>query len=268
VGESFSFYDLLQLQKVRDLCAQKVRPSAIRESLRAMQRQVNGMENPLIEAGAFTHGSRVAFRHEGRKLDPIAGQFLIDFDQRGTLTMSGVSEEVLAAAANAQDLFARGVALEEDPSAQEKAIEVYLKALELDPNFAAAHINLGTIFYNRQNYRGAEEHYRSAIQCDTRYALAYFDLGNVLDETGRLAEAVENYRTAIQFAPTYADAHYNLALAYEKLKLPRKALAHWRAYVKLDTNGPWSIHAQNQIRRLLDAETLKVVYRRGQSPSL
>jgi hypothetical protein len=38
--------------------------------------------------------------------------------------------------------------------------------------------------------------------------------------------------------------------------------------VKLDTDGPWSLHAQNQIRRLLDAETLKVVYRRGQSPSL
>jgi tetratricopeptide (TPR) repeat protein len=268
VGESFSFYDLLQLQKVRDLCAQKVRPSAIRESLQAMQRQVNGMENPLMEAGAFTHGSRVAFRHEGKKLDPIAGQFLIDFDQPGTLMMSTVADEALAVAVNAQDFFARGVALEEDPSEQQKAIEVYLKALELDPNFAAAHINLGTIFYNRQNYRAAEEHYRSAIQCDTRYALAYFDLGNVLDETGRLGEAVEQYKTAIQLAPTYADAHYNLALAYEKLKLPRKALAHWRAYVKLDTTGPWSLHAQNQIRRLLDGETLKVVYRRGQSPSL
>jgi tetratricopeptide (TPR) repeat protein len=267
-SESFSFYDLLQLQKVRDLCAQKVRPAAIRESLQAMQRQVNGMANPLMEAGAFTHGSRVAFRHEGKKLDPIKGHFLIDFDLPGTLTMASIVDESLAVAVNAQEFFARGVSLEDDPSAQQKAIEVYLKALELDPNFAAAHINLGTIFYNRQNYRAAEEHYRKAIECDTRYALAYFDLGNVLDETGRLAEAVEQYKTAIQLAPTYADAHYNLALAYEKLTLPRKALAHWRAYVKLDTDGPWSLHAQNQIRRLLDAETLKVVYRRGQSPSL
>jgi tetratricopeptide (TPR) repeat protein len=266
-GDSFSFYDLLQLQKVRDLCAQKVRPAAIRASLQAMQRQVNGMENPLIEAGAFTHGSRVAFRHEGRKLDPIAGQFLIDFDQPGTLMMATTDAESVAIAINAQDFFARGVALEEDPNAQQKAIEVYLKALELDPNFAAAHINLGTIYYNRQNYRAAEEHYRKAIECDTRYALAYFDLGNVLDETGRLAEAVEQYKTAIQLAPTYADAHYNLALAYEKLKAPRKALGHWRAYVKLDTAGPWSVHAQNQIRRLLDAETLRVVYRRDQGPS-
>jgi tetratricopeptide (TPR) repeat protein len=266
-GESFSFYDLLQLQKVRDLCAKKVRPAAIRASLQAMQRQVNGMENPLIEAGAFTHGSRVAFRHEGKTLDPIAGQFLIDFDDRGTLLMAGAEAESVAIAVNAQDFFARGVALEEDPEGQQTAIEVYLKALELDPNFAAAHINLGTIYYNRQNYNEAEGHYRKAIECDTRYALAYFDLGNVLDETGRLAEAVEQYKTAIQLAPTYADAHYNLALAYEKLKLPRKALSHWRAYVKLDTSGPWSVHAQTQMRRLLDAETLKIIYRRGQGPS-
>jgi tetratricopeptide (TPR) repeat protein len=81
---------------------------------------------------------------------------------------------------------------------------------------AAAHINLGTLYYNRQEYALAEKHYRSAIQIDPRYALAYFDLGNVLDETGRVEEAINTYKTAIQLAPTYADAHYNIALAYEK----------------------------------------------------
>jgi len=58
--------------------------------------------------------------------------------------------------------------------------------------------------------------------------LAYFDLGNVLDETGRVEEAITTYKAAIQLAPTYADAHYNIALAYEKMRAPRKALQHWR----------------------------------------
>ena len=66
------------------------------------------------------------------------------------------------------------------------------------------------------------------FESDPRYALAYFDLGNVLDETGRVQEAIQTYKTALQLAPTYADAHYNLALAYEKLKQPRKALPHWQ----------------------------------------
>lgn len=265
VGESFSFYDLLQLKKVRELRAKKVRPSMIRESLAAMQRQVNGMENPMLEATAFSVGSRVAYRHQGKTLEPIDGQFLIDFEETGTVVEAKKYSEAIAIATTAAEFFARGVALEEDPNGQEEAIEAYGKVLDLDPEFAAAHINLGTIFYNLQDYIRAENHYRKAIECDTRYALAYFDLGNVLDETGRMGEAVAHYKTALQLAPTYADAHYNLALAYEKLKQPRKALMHWRAYVKLDTAGPWAVHAQHQIRRILDLEQLRVVYRRGQA---
>jgi tetratricopeptide (TPR) repeat protein len=102
-------------------------------------------------------------------------------------------------------------------------------------------------------------HYRRAIEIDPRYALAYFDLGNVLDETGRVAEAIQTYHAALQLAPTYADAHYNLALAYEKIKEPRKALRHWRAYVKLDTAGPWAVHARNQIQRILQTDGLRLV---------
>ena len=63
-GNLFSFFDLLQLRKVRDLRARKVRPAVIRQSLLAMRKQVAGMENPLLEAGAFSVGSRVVFRHE------------------------------------------------------------------------------------------------------------------------------------------------------------------------------------------------------------
>jgi tetratricopeptide (TPR) repeat protein len=123
------------------------------------------------------------------------------------------------------ELFARGIALEEEPRKQDEAIAVYSKVLEMDANHAAAHINLGTLYYNRQEYSAAERHYRSAIEIDPRYALAHFDLGNVLDETGRVQEAITTYKTAIQLAPTYADAHYNLALAYEKIGSP-KALQH------------------------------------------
>jgi hypothetical protein len=50
------------------------------------------------------------------------------------------------------DLFARGIQLEENPSMQSEAIAVYMKVLDMDPQHAAAHINLGTLYYNRQEY--------------------------------------------------------------------------------------------------------------------
>jgi tetratricopeptide (TPR) repeat protein len=262
-NEEYSFFDLVQIKKVRDLCARRVRPAVIRQSLEAMQKQVAGMENPLLEAGAYQSGRRIAFRHQGRVLEPIAGQFIFDFASEempviGNPPRSGPELVVTDVA----DLFARGIVQEESPATHNDAIATYLKVLDMDPMHAAAHINLGTLYYNRQDYLLAEKHYRSAIQIDARYALAYFDLGNVLDETGRVEEAITTYKAAIQLAPTYADAHYNIALAYEKIREPRKALQHWRAYVKLDTTGPWTVHARHQIQRILQGDGLKLVYSR------
>jgi len=258
-ANDYSFFDILQLKKVRDLRAEKLRPAMIRASLQAMLKQASGMENPLVEAGTFSTGMRVAFRHEGRALEPIAGQFVMDFANREVVA---ANVRTMRAAETAADFFARGIALEEDPGSQQEALEAYKKTLELDPTHAAAHINLGTLYYNCRDYVAAETHYRKAIEVDSRYALAYFDLGNVLDETGRLLDAVKAYKDAITLAATYADAHYNLALAYEKLKQPRSALRHWRAYIKLDNVGPWAVHARNQIVKILSTEKLRVVYRR------
>jgi len=262
VRDSFSFFDLIQIKKVRDLRAKRVKSATIRASLQAMQARVAGMENPLLEAGSFSIGSRVAFRTEGKALDPIDGQFVMDFGDSGRVLEKTKTFQPMKACESLNDLFARGVALEEDPDCIEEAIASYLKVLQLEPGYAPAHINLGTLYYNQSDYELAEEHYRQAIASDSRYALAYFDLGNVLDETQRLEEAIGAYRAALQLAPTYADAHYNLALAYERSHQPRLAIKHWRAYLKLDSQGPWAVHARAQYRKLLDSDKLKVVYRR------
>ena len=264
-AEAYSFSDLLEIKKVRDLCAMSIRPAVIRQSLDAMRKQASGVEKPLLEAGASsTAKHRVAFRHQGRLLEPIAGQFLMDFSEREkVLTTTPVPKsEPSPREHEATAWFARGIALEEDPNTQPEAIAAYHQVLEIQPAHAAAHINLGTLYYNRQDFTLAEKHYRQAIEADPRYSLAYFDLGNVLDETGRVMEAIQTYKTALQLAPTYADAHYNLALAFEKVREPRKALKHWQAYVKLDTSGPWSVHARSQIKRILQADSLKLVHSR------
>jgi len=265
-AESYAFSDLLEVKKIRDLCAMSVRPNIIRQSLEAMRKQAAGVEKPLLEAGTWsTSKHRVAFRHEGKLLEPIAGQFLMDFSEREKVVTSTPvpRSEPTPNENEVTAWFARGIQLEEDPNTQSEAIAAYHRVLDLAPNHAAAHINLGTLYYNRQEFGLAERHYRQAIDADPRYALAYFDLGNVLDETGRVHDAVATYKTALQLAPTYADAHYNLALAYEKIREPRKALKHWQAYIKLDTAGPWSVHARSQIKRILQADGLKIVYKRA-----
>lgn len=268
-SDAYSFFDLLQIKQLRDLTAKRVRSATILKSLQQM-RLASGMANPLLESSVFPTGNRVAFRHDGAAVEPIAGQFIMDFNSQKEVMLPGAkgsqknsNVRTMRNAETLSELFARGVALEEDPQTQAEAIACYMKVLEQEPNHAAAHINLGTIFYNRQDFAKAERHYRAAILADPRYALAYFDLGNVLDETGRLPDAIKAYLTAIMLAPTYADAHYNVALALEKSKLPRKALLHWRAYVKLDKSGPWSVHARAQIAKILKLESLSIVSRKA-----
>jgi tetratricopeptide (TPR) repeat protein len=263
VTETYSFFDLLQIKKLRDLRAKHVRSEVILKSLEEM-RLVAGMANPLLEAGVISTGKRVAFKHHGMAVEPITGQFVLDFAAQNTnVTMASAGKvSPMPLPQTVAELFARGVALEEDSRMQPQAIETYEKVLELDPHHAPAQINLGTLYYNRSDFVRAEAYYRQAIESDPRYALAYFDLGNVLDETGRLEEAISCYQTAIMLAPTYADAHYNVALAFEKIKQPRKALSHWQAYIKLDSSGPWYNHARQQAQNILKAERLQIVYRR------
>lgn len=259
-SDSYSFQDLVQLRKLRELRATRLSASSIRASVHAMQ-AVSGMSNPLLEAGTARKGSRLLFRHSGAVMEPIARQFVFDFEGHQDLIreeIHGLAPAHLAARTG--QLFLEAVRYEEAGKKLEAA-EIYQNILRLDPAHAPAAINLGTILYNQRQFAAAERLYRQATEADPNYALAYFDLGNVLDELQRLSEAIEAYRNAIRLAPGYADAHYNLALAYERQNERRKALRHWVDYLKLDPIGPWASHARGQTRKILDREKLTIVYR-------
>ena len=134
-AESYSFSDLLEVKKIRDLCAMSVRPNVIRQSLDAMRKQAAGVEKPLLEAGTWsTSKHRVAFRHEGKLLEPIAGQFLMDFSEREKVVTSTPvpRSEPTPREHEVASWFARGIALEEDPNTQTEAIAAYQKVLDLD----------------------------------------------------------------------------------------------------------------------------------------
>jgi tetratricopeptide (TPR) repeat protein len=265
-SETYSFEELGQLRTLREMRATRISARSIRTSVAAMQR-VAGMRNPLIEASAVRHGSRLAFRHGGALVDPVTQQLAFDFELSGSpqLRVVGKSyEDPARQLAEIHELFQQAVQLEEEELTIPRAIELYEEILRLRPMHASASINLGTIYYNRQDFAKAEELYRQATISDPEYALAFFDLGNVLDEMKRLSEAVDAYQRAVALVPSYADAHYNLALAYERQGERRRALQHWLRYVRLDPIGPWASHAKSQARKILSTERLSIVSRRGQ----
>lgn len=269
--QSYSFQDLGQLRTLRLLRENSVPAASIRDSILAMK-AVAGMANPLLEARVVRTGTRLAFRHHGAMVDPIRRQLLFDFESverlsAGQLDRPSARREPSPLRPRGQqalrsvaDLFQFAVQAEESGEKQ-RAIALYREVLALDPDYAPACINLGTLHFHLREFTEAEELYRHATVADSDYVLAYFDLGNVLDELERLDESIAAYRKAIALAPRYADAHYNLALAYERVRQPRAALSHWQAYSKIDSFGPWSEHARHQIRVILSQEKLSIASR-------
>ena len=267
--QTYSFQDLGQLRTVRALRAEEVSAASIRHSIVAMK-AVSGMANPLLEACLVRTGTRLVFRHRGAIVDPIRRQLLFDFerfDRAGSIDHpSPLSEPAplrrpgIPSQRGVQDRFLAAVQAEE-AGEKLRAVALYEEILSIDPGYAAAYINLGTINFHLRQYPRAEELYRRATLADPGYVLAFFDLGNVLDELQRSDESIAAYRQAVALSPRYADAHYNLALAYERKNERRKALRHWQAYVKLDRSGPWADHARSQIRKLLSQEKLAITRR-------
>lgn len=260
--EVYTFQDLGQLRTLRSLREDDVSSASIRHSVAAMQ-AVAGMSNPLQEASLVRTGTRLAFRCDGAMVDPIRRQLLFDFErvERQTATSEVRALRRVSDGVNEiQELFIAAVQAEETGE-KHRAISLYEEMLKTDPDYAPGYINLGTIHFHLRQFVRAEELYRQATEKDPGYVLAFFDLGNVLDELERPDESIAAYQRAIALAPRYADAHYNLALAFERKGERRAALRHWQAYVKLDKSGPWSEHARNQIRKLLDGEKLSISWR-------
>lgn len=260
---TYSFQDLGQLRMLRILREEDVPAASIRDSIVAMK-AVAGMANPLLEAGLVRTGTRLAFRHHGAIVDPIRRQLLFDFE--ATARPSAASEPAPMrrpgnpSPRDVQDRFLAAVQAEETGE-KPRAMALYEEILRLDPQYAPAFINLGTIYFHLRQFGRAEELYRCATVADPGYVLAFFDLGNVLDELQRLDESIAAYCRAVELSPRYGDAHYNLALAYERKGERRGALRHWQAYVKLDNRGPWAEHARGQIRKLLSREKIAIAWR-------
>jgi tetratricopeptide (TPR) repeat protein len=269
-SEHYSFDELVQLRKLRELAETRISVKSIRRSVDAMQK-VAGLSNPLLELAVVSRGSRLAFRQGGALVDPMTRQMAFDFELTPRAGLAVVRRagrfgaDANSVSAEVQEMFLRAVRLEENAGTLVEAQSLYGEILEIQPDHAAAAINLGTIRYNERDFCSAEALYRRATEADPEYALAFFDLGNVLDELQRLPDAIAAYERALKLVPQYADAHYNLALAYERIQEPRRALRHWTRYIQLDPSGPWASHAKTQAKRILANERLVIVSRHART---
>jgi len=93
------------------------------------------------------------------------------------------------------------------------AIDYIGRAIAMNPQKAAFHVNLGVAYVAVRSFEKAVASYERALQLKPGYAEVYYNLGIALKEQGKPHEAAASYLRAVQIRPDYAEAHNNLGNA-------------------------------------------------------
>jgi tetratricopeptide (TPR) repeat protein len=248
----YAFGDLVGLKAVLSLLEQGISLRRIRRSVELLRDRAPDIEDPLAALRLWAEGSeRVVVERGGSWMEPD-GQMLLGFEGSAASAPGQVASIQGAAPerkASAGDHFERGCRLDADPATYTEAIAAYREALELEPDFADAHCNLGAVFYNRGEREEARRYFERCLRLDSNHVEAHFNLANVLEEEGCDEMALHHYRTGLMADPFYPDLHINLALLYEKLEMSPHASRHWRRYLQLEPQGSWSEVAKLRLER-------------------
>ena|SRR5215471_10788744 len=116
----------------------------------------------------------------------------------------------------------------------DSAIDLELKALELDPKLTQAHINLISLYGRMGDTAQAEKHYRQALELDPRSQEAHYNFGVFCYQTGRRADAQSAFTEALAINPNHAQAHNNLGALLEEQGKLADAAAQFEKAIELD----------------------------------
>jgi Flp pilus assembly protein TadD len=110
------------------------------------------------------------------------------------------------------------------------------KLVEITPQDALAHYNLGNTYRELSKFSKAEESYKKAITFKPELFEAYYNLGIVLKNNYKLEEAEKYYKKAIYLKPNFADTYNNLGTVLDNLQKLNEAEIYFKKAIALKPN--------------------------------
>ncbi|MEP6517071.1 tetratricopeptide repeat protein [Microcoleus vaginatus] len=135
----------------------------------------------------------------------------------------------------------------------EEAKNCYAKAIELDPDFAEAYTNLGTLYAQEQQWQSAIAFYQKAIGLQPNLASTYRNLARVWTQMGQLSEADECWFKAYSLEPAKATPEEHIHLGDNFLRQNQVTQAI-RCYCHAIELNPNSNEAYQQLGNALKAQ--------------
>ena len=241
----YDFRDLIGLRTVKQLTENGVSANRLGRAVKALREGISHVQAPLTELRVLSDGKDVVVERNGARLEPLSGQFVMNFDTRE------LREKVrVMTGHSADEWFATALECETGNQTTDDAINAYEQALRIEPEKVEALINCGTLYYEQGDLERASNYFQRAVNSDPQNALAHANLGSVLEEIGDDMEARRHLRFAVRLDPASLDALYNLAHVCDKISAHAEAREYWLAYIKLDPSGPWSDYARHRLASL------------------
>lgn len=116
----------------------------------------------------------------------------------------------------------------------EKALEYYLKAIEVRPGHMYVYSMVGSIYRKKKFFDLAETYLQEAILLGSAIPNTYYDLGWIKINNKFYKEAISCFHKVIDMAPKYVGAYNNLAVAYHLAGNKEEATKYWNEGLAID----------------------------------
>jgi len=116
------------------------------------------------------------------------------------------------------------------------AITQFRKAVEMNPAFNEARLNLAALSLNNRDYKTAEENFHAVLEAQPKNYEASIGLGVALRGGKKIEEAEAQYEAAQKLDPSNPSSYFNLGLLYQEYKdgqkpTLQKAQSYYRQFL-------------------------------------
>lgn len=234
----FDFRDLVLLRTAQRLLRSGGIPARrVHLALRQLQRQLPE-SRPASGLRIFLADGKLVARDRDTAWHPENGQQIFAFAVHDPVGRDGAMVAIgrwparrPAPLQTAVDWFDYAVSIEgDDPNGARQAYE---RALQADPEFADAYVNLGRLVHDAGDARAAARFYAEALRRNAVDAVTHYNFAVACEDLGRRARARVHYEKAVAINPAFADAHFNLGRLLETSGETDAAVKHLLAYRRL-----------------------------------
>jgi superkiller protein 3 len=121
-----------------------------------------------------------------------------------------------------------------DKGMLDEAIEEFKEVLEIDPDDAETHYNLGNAYVDKEMFGEAISAYKKAVELDPEFIDAYISLGTAYLDKGLTDDAIALYLQASKLNPDDPYLYYYFGEAYCDKKRYKKAIIKFEKAVSIN----------------------------------